>query len=256
MADNVEFQAGERLYIGKTISDDRSINEHLDRYRFAVAYSTPDFVILDAACGSGYGVDFLARSARIVYGVEINNHAFQWAKEYYAGPRAHFIQADLNKSLPFPDAQFDLITSFETLEHVADQNIMLHEFRRVLKPGGLLIISSPDREVITDRAGADNKFHISELSKKEFIALLEKYFNLKKLYGQTKYNPLPWYKKLIKAIAKLDVFKVRRRIVQWFGLKLFIHKTLSPIAYTPIERIALEAPNDYYVLVAVCKKEA
>jgi len=255
MTEHKEFQAGERLYIGKTVSDNRSINEHWERYRFAAVQSKPDFAVLDAASGSGYGADFLAKHARMVYGIEINDHAFQWAREYYAGPRIIFVQADLNKPLPFLDGQFDLITSFETLEHVADQNTMLYEFRRVLKPGGTVIISSPDREVITDRAGAENKFHINELSKKEFIALLKKYFHLETLYGQTKYSPLPWYKKLIKAIAKLDVCKVRRWIVQRCGLKLFVHTTFSPIAETAIERIGFETPNDYYVLIGVCTKE-
>ena len=255
MAENKEFQAGERLYIGKTVSDERSIDEHWARYRFAAERSRPDFIILDAACGSGYGTDFLAQKAHEAYGVEINDHAFQWAKEYYGGPRTHFMQADLNKPLPFPDEKFDMVTSFETLEHVAGQEMMLHEFRRVLKPGVILIISSPDREVITDRAGAENKFHINELSKKEFIVLLQGYFELEALYGQTKYSPLPWHKRAIKRLAKLDVFKLRRRIVRWFGLKLFIHKILSPIAETPIELIPLHGANDYYVLLGVCRKK-
>lgn len=244
----------ERLYVNKTILDERSIEEHFSRYRFSMNYIQHGFAVLDAACGSGYGTAFLADAGATVTGVEISDHALDWAKKMY-GTHARFVQANLNEKLPFEDAVFDTVVSFETLEHVAGQEIMLSEFSRVLKRGGTLLISSPDREVITERAGADNKFHINELSKKEFIALLRKHFTLTALYGQTKYSPLPWYKMLIKKIVKLDGFKIRRHVVRLLGLKLFVHKMFSPIAYSPIERVSESEPNDYYVLLAVCKKK-
>jgi len=75
---------------------------------------------------------------------------------------------------------------------------------------------------------------------------------VEELYGQTKYIELPWRKKLLKLIMKLDIFKIRRLIVRFLGLKLFVHKNFSPMAYSGIEKVDFNSPNDFYVLIAVC----
>jgi ubiquinone/menaquinone biosynthesis C-methylase UbiE len=77
-------------------------------------------------------------------------------------------------TLPFADASFDAVVSFETIEHVdgALQEQMLRELRRVLKPGGFLVISSPNKAVYSDKRGFTNEFHVRELYFDEFDALL------------------------------------------------------------------------------------
>jgi SAM-dependent methyltransferase len=132
---------------------------------------------------------------------------------------------------------------------------MLDEFRRILKPGGVLLISSPDREIITERAHTENEFHIHELSKKEFLNLIKQFFAIEEFYGQTKYKILPRYKKFIKAMAKLDVFKLHRFVVRVLGLKLLVHKTLAEHSYGSLERDSLESPNEFFVLLAICRKK-
>jgi len=252
--DEKEFQGGERLYLGKTASDENSIKEHFARYEFAKKHFKPDFTVLDAACGTGYGSDFISDSAKKIIGIEISDHALSWAKSHYQKPNIEFKKGDLNKSLDLPSESIDAIVSFETLEHVENQENMLSEFKRVLKPGGMLFVSSPDREILSEKAGDNNKFHIHELSKKEFVNLLQKYFKLEELYGQTKFVVLPWYKRIIKTLMKLDVFKLRRIIVKVFGLKLFIHKNFSPMKYTPLEKVDFDSKNDFYMLVGFCRK--
>ena len=249
-----EFQGGERLYLGKTESDEGSIREHLNRYTFALERMPEHAVVVDAACGTGYGSEMLAKKAEKVFGLEISDHALEWARSHHQKPNVEYIAADLNKTLPIPSESCDLVVSFETLEHVENQKNMLSEFKRILKPGGALIISSPDREIITEKAHTDNKFHIHELSKKESVELFRSYFTLEAMYGQTKYVQLPWYKRLIKLIVKLDVFKIRRIIVRKFGLKLAVHKHFSPIEHSELEKVTFDSPNAYYVLLAVCKK--
>lgn len=249
-----EFNAGERLYIGKTVAYEPGVKEHFDRYDFAKKYLKPDFIVLDAACGTGYGSDELSGCVKKIVGLEISDHALDWAKNHHKKLNIEFKKANLNKAVDLPSDYFDAIISFETLEHVENQENMLLEFKRILKPGGVLIISSPDREIITEKGGTDNKFHINELSKKELVAILRRNFKLEEIYGQTKYVILPWYKKIIKLIAKLDIFKIRRKIVQLLKLNFFFHKHLAPMEYSSIEKVDFDSPNDYYVLIAVCKK--
>jgi ubiquinone/menaquinone biosynthesis C-methylase UbiE len=249
-----EFQGGERLYLGKTESDENSINEHLERYKFALKKVPDGGVVVDAACGTGYGSEMLAEKAGKVIGLEINDHALQWARTHHQKRNIEYKIANLNEQLPVSSESCDAVASFETLEHIKDQNNMLSEFKRILKPGGQLVISSPDREIITDKAHTENKFHIHELSKKELVGLLRSHFTLEELYGQTKYASLPWYKRAIKLLVKLDVFKLRRTIVKVFGLKLVVHKHFSPIEYSLLEKVDPDSLSDYYVLLAVCRK--
>lgn len=254
--DEKEFQAGERLYLGKTVTDEASLNEHFDRYRFAISLMPEGATVLDAACGTGYGTQLLSKKAKEVFGVEISEHALEWGKAHHQEKNIQFINSNLNNTLPFESNTFDMITSFETLEHVESHENMIKEFKRVLRPGGLLILSSPDREIITDIAHTENKFHIHELSKKEFVNLLKSNFSLLKLMGQTLYMPPALWKKAIKILAKLDIFKLRRKIVKVLGLKLFVHHALSIEDHTPLTEVSFDEPNKYFVLVAVCRKDA
>jgi len=149
------------------------------------------------------------------------------------------------------------VISFETLEHIENQEVMIGEFERILKPGGLLLISSPDREIITDKAHLKNKFHINELSKKEFVALLQKHFNIEGIYAQDKFNEnkQPRYRRAIKnAISTVDVFQLRPKIVGMLGLTSVVHKHFSSAEETPIEQVEIDSPNDFFVLIGVCRK--
>lgn len=156
--------------------------EHFHRYVFA-----RDFVqgldVLDAACGEGYGSALLAGSAASVTGVDVSARAVEHAQERYAGDSLEFRVADC-LDLPFEDDAFDCIVSFETLEHLEDHDGLMKEFRRVLKPGGFLLLSSPDKAIYTDRLKNDNEFHLRELYRDEFEALLGEHFPSYRLLGQ------------------------------------------------------------------------
>lgn len=249
-----EFNAGERLYVGKTVAYEPGVQEHFDRYEFAKKYLKRDFIVLDAACGTGYGSDILSGVVEKVTGLEISGHALNWAKSHYQKNNIEFKQANLNNPIDLQSDYFDAIISFETLEHVENQKNMLSEFKRILKPEGLLIISSPDREIITEKGETNNEFHINELSKREFIDLMKKYFFVEEIFGQTKYVILPWYKKLLKLIVKLDIFEIRRAMIKFFGLQFVVHEKFSPMATSPIETVAFDSENEYYVLIMICKK--
>jgi GT2 family glycosyltransferase/SAM-dependent methyltransferase/glycosyltransferase involved in cell wall biosynthesis len=157
--------------------------EHLHRYVFAAAL-VEGKVVLDAACGEGYGSDLLARRAAQVIGVDIDGRCIDHARATYAHHRNLLLQCASVQRLPLGAQSIDVVVSFETLEHLAEQEQMLAEFRRVLRPDGLLIISTPNRAVYSDECQQVNPFHVRELYQPEFEALLKQHFKLHALYGQ------------------------------------------------------------------------
>ena len=142
--------------------------QHLARYRFA-AQLVKERRVLDAACGEGYGTAMLAAmGARAAVGVDIDQPTVDHARERYG---LEFEQADV-AALPFEDKSFDLVVSFETLEHVPDPARAIAEFRRVLADDGVLVASTPN----SDRYLVDNEFHTREFTEREFGELLGPHF--------------------------------------------------------------------------------
>jgi SAM-dependent methyltransferase len=157
--------------------------EHWHRYAFALECARGKRV-LDAACGEGYGSALLAQVARQVRGVDVDATTVAHAAARYRRDTLVFEQADCTALDHLPDASFDLILSIETLEHVHEQERMLDGFRRLLADDGLLILSSPDKRTYSDARGYRNEFHVRELYRDEFEALIGARFPHYRLYGQ------------------------------------------------------------------------
>lgn len=155
--------------------------EHYLRYAVAVSLATGRDV-LDCASGEGYGSALLARVARSVIGVDVSAEAVSHARAAYAHPNLSFCEGSA-AALPLPDASVDLVVSFETIEHHDQQAEMLAEFRRVLRPDGLLLLSSPDKAHFGDMFGP-NPFHFHELYRQELQDLLAVEFNNCEFYDQ------------------------------------------------------------------------
>ncbi len=157
--------------------------EHWHRYAFARRFAANKHV-LDAACGEGYGSALLADVAAEVTGVDIDADSVAHARARYAErPRLRYESMDAT-TLTFPDRAFDLVVSFETLEHLAAQEQLIAGFSRVLADDGLLLISSPDKRTYSELAGFRNEFHVRELYREELLALLKPHFADVRLYGQ------------------------------------------------------------------------
>jgi len=157
--------------------------EHWHRYCAALPLAASKRV-LDCACGEGYGSWLLAGVASSVTGVDIDGAAIAHAASRYGGqPNLTFVQGSCT-SLPLADASIDIIVSFETIEHIAEQDGMLAEFARVLDHNGALVVSSPNKIVYPHRDDEPQHFHVRELTREELAATLAKYFPQQLWYGQ------------------------------------------------------------------------
>ena len=103
--------------------------------------------VLDFGCGSGYGTARIAEYCAKVVGIDISADAVAYAKDKYRRGNLDYVAVPPveEKALPFPDASFDVVLSFQVIEHVRDVNAYLSEIRRVLKPGGTFVVATPDR---------------------------------------------------------------------------------------------------------------
>lgn len=166
---------GERVIPGH-VNDDLWA-EHLARYAFASRFVAGRRV-LDAGCGTGYGVDTLACGALSVAGVDLASEAIDYARAHSTAANARYLQGSVT-ALPSPDGAFDLVTAFEVIEHLPDWRALLTEAKRVLTPAGLLLVSTPNRLYYAEsrRLDGPNPYHVHEFEFAEFQAALRQFFS-------------------------------------------------------------------------------
>jgi len=173
---------GERVIPGQVDPD--LWNEHRARYLFAARLCRAERV-LDAGCGAGYGAAELATAASSVVGLDVAQHALDYARRNYSLPNLSFVQASA-ASMPFPGASFDLVVAFELIEHLEAWPGMLQEARRVLAPSGQFIVSTPNKLFYSEsrRLSGPNPFHHHEFEYEEFRRELAGVFPHVSLYLQ------------------------------------------------------------------------
>ncbi len=213
----------------------RVFQEHMYRYRF-VKDIIKGKIIADIACGVGYGcMEMINCGAKKVIGIDNDEKAIKHAKDIYHHNRIIFMLRDaadtglLSKSI-------DVVVSFETIEHVEKPDNLIKEIKRILKPGGILVISTPNKSMSIE----DNPFHFKEYDLNEYKKLLSGFKNIK-FYGQRKVNfPIifSWVKKN----------------------KSLIPKNLHRLIYfRPWERLNIvpiqSSANNYMYYIAICRQK-
>lgn len=173
---------GERFVPGQVMSCIHY--EHVHRYLFALPMMNGQRV-LDIGCGEGYGTALLARRARLAVGVDVAPEAVRHAQGAYGRAGLDFVAGDARR-LSFPDASFDRIVCFETLEHVPDGERILDEAARLLAPAGLFVVSSPNKTFYHrhDEAAGANPYHAKEWEAEEFERLVATRFRSHRIFGQ------------------------------------------------------------------------
>jgi 2-polyprenyl-3-methyl-5-hydroxy-6-metoxy-1,4-benzoquinol methylase len=163
---------GERLVTG---IEGQIESEHLHRYFLARSLCRGKDV-LDIASGEGYGTALLAQTAANAIGVDLDSASVEYATRVYRSANLRYIQGEATQ-IPLESESVDVIVSFETIEHFFDHESFLKEARRVLRPSGFMIISTPDTETYSGVGTPPNPFHKRELTKAEFLEELHSEFS-------------------------------------------------------------------------------
>ena len=163
-------------------------NEHMARYHFATQF-VRDKQVADIACGTGYGTQLLAGAgARSVRGIDLSEEAVKFSREHYDAPNVTFTVASAEQLTPVRDGEFDLVVSFETIEHLPNVEAYLDEMVRILRPGGTFMVSTPDRRIASIlywlKRRPANQHHVREYTERELLDLLSKRFQIQAIYGQ------------------------------------------------------------------------
>jgi ubiquinone/menaquinone biosynthesis C-methylase UbiE len=231
----MEF-TGERVIISKSpISIE---NEHMQRYLFASRYAKGKSC-LDIGCGTGYGSQLLLDAGAIeVVGVDISNESISYAREQY-NRSIKFIVSDAES---YKEGQYDLVVSFETIEHLENRQRYLSNLYEMLKDDGVLIISTPNKALTSpmrEPYNPRNKWHKYEYSKKIFAKTLKcSGFCIEGMYGQY----------LFPSIYDIEVFTKLVWVMKgWFGLSQIVSSMVPEIL--PLSNKAA------YFLVFVLKKD-
>ena len=219
---------------------------HLKRYEFARRYCERK-AVLDAACGVGYGSAHLAHVATRVVGVDRDADAIAYARERYGDPNVEFSVQDV-AALEFADGTFDVVCSFETIEHLDDAQAFVDEVARVLRPAGVLVVSTPRVDETT--TSPENPHHRFELTLDDFEALLRTRFAAVELYGQHRVETLRH-----RALRRADVLGLRRRVP-------LVRRASRVVSGTPATDavssdgivISRDGAERAPVLVAVCRR--
>ena len=229
--------------------------EHRGRYRFACQLVTSGARVLDVACGAGFGLQMLLQQPGVrPLGVDLDPTAVAEARAL--APAASLVRADAAR-LPLLDQVVDLAISFETIEHVPDARALVAELRRVVRPGGCLVLSTPNREFFPPQRRTRNPFHVREFSAGELRELLLAFFAEVVLHGQRvspSYRYVPFL--LVKPARQPSAvaWKLVNRLP--FAVKDALARRLTGRPFFPGETDYVFTPNEWqnaHALVAVAR---
>lgn len=165
------------LGIVRTDPENRHWERWRNRYRKCIALAgRVGGRWLDVACGSGYGAGIISETAEVVTGIDIDTKTVLYARKHHSGPKITFLNQNLLELTLPPEERFDAITSIETIEHVPDPTPFFASVRRLLKPDGVFVVTTPESQC---GGGPNplNKFHPNEFTREQLVAALKCFFS-------------------------------------------------------------------------------
>ena len=210
----------ERILPGRQVS----AAQHLLYLRHEFAYDyvarelQPDDRVLEVGCGAGYGATRLCQHAAQFVGLDVDPGVVAHAAANVPGT-AEFRVYD-GERLPFEDARFDVAVSFQVVEHVRDDRLYVSEIARVLAPGGVLYLTTPNRLTRIDPGRKPwNRYHLREYTPDQLAALMTTRFADVQLLGVRGTREVAEIEherlRSIRKIASIDVLGLRDRVPEW-----------------------------------------
>ncbi len=233
---------GERILLEKETP--LMIARHFCAYEFARKL-VADKNVLDIGCGEGYGSDYLAGFAKSVTAIDYDPSVIAYAKNKYQKAGLEYLVLDI-KDLGGLNRKFDIICSFQNIEHIRDTQKLLKDVASLLKDTGTFVCSTCNiKDASPGSKKPFNKFHVREYTFEEFKEMLEPHFERVKLSG----------------LFRSGVLKFNRRLKK-IGLFNFL-----PAGLDPVKRYFARAKRDYFYwsqgkldscldLIAVCSKRS
>lgn len=239
--------------------------QHLAVYKYALAF-VKDKIVLEFGCGEGYGAKLLSEYAARVAGIDYSQDAIDTAKKNYASDNIEFI-CRRAESTKIDNEQFDCICSFQVIEHIAKPKKFLHEVTRLLKPGGLLILSTPNKRASLIM----HPYHFREYTKEELYSFLKDFFQEVQICGLQFSQEVAAFRDKRKnesqKVLRIDPLRLHALLPKFIRQRIFdfIASKLSKKIY--LENTELTkgiTASDYWIdkenidlaidLVALCKK--
>lgn len=182
--------------------------------------------VLEIGCGEGYGTNVLSGNVKSIIGIDVDAKIIEHAKGKYVASNCHFSTYD-GRRLPFPDASFDSVVSFQVIEHVQDDAQFVREIYRILRPAGIAVITTPNRKYrLKPGQKPWNRFHIREYLGAELKKLFQGTFDNVDLKGIRAIDEIQNHEhKMAKGgFQRYDYFNLRHLVPE--SLKPVIRKTL------------------------------
>ena len=233
---------GERMIPTKAGEVSFVFSRHQFAYRYAQQF-VGDKDVLDAGAGTGYGAKLLGEVAKSVLGIDYSSEAVAYSTTHYSATNVRYTQADI-EDISFA-SQFDVAVSFQAIEHLKDPSDFLSRLRRAVRPGGLILITTPN---VKGRSGhsSDNQFHLNEMRYEQFDELLKKHFASFQLLGivHGKANPV------VRFLRALPIYGLGRRLKRTSLIKKAAGQILDLTTFQVIDRDVARKGVD---LLAICR---
>jgi len=233
--------------------------EHIHRYEEAAKIITRrNSNVLDIACGTGFGSNFLAELGHNVIGADISEGAVNECNNKYKANNLSYEVIDGLKT-PFQDEYFEAIVSFETIEHTTEYIKMLNEFKRVLKKDGVAIISTPNFLINSPDGYIVNPYHTQEWRYNELKEILESVFKNVEIFGQkyARYDTGKFNYKIGNVFEQIMYLRGVRKLPISFQdriMKMVIKKPMYPTKDDYLLVSDVEAIKKCKTFFAICRK--
>lgn len=255
------------LYAAQSLEDYLVYLKHLALYQFVLPYTVGKRT-LDLGCGEGYGSDALAHTARFVVAADRDTRAVMRARQKYARGNLAFVVCDA-QALPFRNASFDTLVSFEVIEHIPNVRKYLEEMRRVNTITGTAILSTPNRVLrLLPFQKPWNRFHLREYDARGLARAVSAVFPRIELRGITatqtileiekrrvRQNPFIAYPKMLARIL------LPQSVYDWLGsldARLSSRQSIQPFDTTEFTvddfRVSEDRLHECINLIAISEK--